>query len=220
MNILSLDSSGDLLSVALSKDGEVFTLNPKIESKVSEIILITIDEILNINNISKEDINAIVFNKGPASFTGTRVSASIAQAIGFSRNIPAVGISSLSLMAYQYFKSSQNSNILCIKKAYSSKVYCAEFNIIDNNYAPIKPISLCEFSEINFTKVPKLYGVSNCWSNFSSNDNLNLENNIIKVNQDSNSDAELILEYVSSNYKMPSEFDLKETFPDYANHEL
>ena len=107
MNILSLDSSGDLLSVALSKDGEVFTLNPKIESKVSEIILITIDEILNINNISKEDINAIVFNKGPASFTGTRVSASIAQAIGFSRNIPAVGISSLSLMAYQYFKSSQ-----------------------------------------------------------------------------------------------------------------
>ena len=48
---------------------------------------------------------------------------------GSKRVIPAIGIPSLSLMAYDYYKISGHPNILCIKKAYSENVYWGEFNI-------------------------------------------------------------------------------------------
>ena len=65
------------------------------------MILIEIDKILKKYNIKRETIDYIVFNRGPGSFTGTRVASSVIQAIAYTHNIPVIGISSMWLMAYQ-----------------------------------------------------------------------------------------------------------------------
>ena len=116
MNILSIDSSGPVLSLTLKQNDKIFSYSDVQEAKASQIILSSIDSLLLKSKINVTDLNAIVFNKGPASFTGTRVAASVCQAIGYSRNIPVIGISSLSLMAFNYFLKSNYSYITCIKK--------------------------------------------------------------------------------------------------------
>ena len=142
MNILSIDSSGPVLSLTLKQNDKIFSYSDVQEAKASQIILSSIDSLLLKSKINVTDLNAIVFNKGPASFTGTRVAASVCQAIGYSRNIPVIGISSLSLMAFNYFLKSNYSYITCIKKAYSDKFYVGQFDVNNNEYSLIVNLRL------------------------------------------------------------------------------
>ena len=114
MNILSIDSSGDMLSLELKKNGEFYSYLDSQQTRASQIILSSIDKIMSDNNLDVSDLNLIIFNKGPASFTGTRIAASVCQAIGYSLNIPVIGVNSLSLMAYKYSCKESYSKITCI----------------------------------------------------------------------------------------------------------
>src|ERR1051325_4319407 len=49
-----------------------------------------LEELLNKSNIQLKDLNGIVFYKGPGSFTGLRIGASVANALAYSYEIPIV----------------------------------------------------------------------------------------------------------------------------------
>ena len=100
MVILSIDSSSKCLSVALKIDDSI-NQNFVNDERASKVILVEIDKILKKYDIKRETIDYIVFNRGPGSFTGTRVASSVIQAIAYTHNIPVIGISSMWLMAYQ-----------------------------------------------------------------------------------------------------------------------
>ena len=82
MNILSIDSSGEILSIDLKKNNKYYSYSDQQKSKASQIILSSIDKIMSDNKLDVSDLNLVIFNKGPASFTGTRIAASVCQAIG------------------------------------------------------------------------------------------------------------------------------------------
>src|SRR5215475_5372085 len=44
-------------------------------------------------------LDAVAFGAGPGSFTGLRIACGVAQGIAFSRNLPALGISTLEAIA-------------------------------------------------------------------------------------------------------------------------
>ena len=54
----------------------------------SHEILQKLDEFLKFAKIKMVDIKKIVVNKGPGSFTGTRIGVTHAQALGFALNVP------------------------------------------------------------------------------------------------------------------------------------
>ncbi|MBT4461857.1 MAG: tRNA (adenosine(37)-N6)-threonylcarbamoyltransferase complex dimerization subunit type 1 TsaB [Gammaproteobacteria bacterium] len=216
MNILSIDSSGPVLSLTLKQNDKIFSYSDVQEAKASQIILSSIDSLLLKSKINVTDLNAIVFNKGPASFTGTRVAASVCQAIGYSRNIPVIGISSLSLMAFNYFLKSNYSYITCIKKAYSDKFYVGQFDVNNNEYETINPISLCGADQFKFDKTN--HYVSDSWDKIVSLLGNDVLKDIHNFNDESSLNSEILLKYAEKYCEFGNSFDLKKTFPDYANH--
>ena len=218
MNILSIDSSGNILSLELKKNNEFFSFSDEQKSRASQIILSSIDKIMSDNQVEITDLNMIVFNKGPASFTGTRIAASVCQAIGYTLNIPVIGVNALSLMAYSYFSKESFSRISCIKKAYGDKYYIGEFDIDKSGYLPIKELSLSSSSELVFN--PSVHYISNCWEQIKATIDTSILNGIKTINQENDTNAKLLLEYVCSSSEHGNEFDLKMTFPDYANHTI
>ena len=56
--------------------------------ELGKTIHITIEEILIQQKFNWQDISGIVFYKGPGSFTGLRIGASVANAIAYANNIP------------------------------------------------------------------------------------------------------------------------------------
>lgn len=76
------------IEVALKKDKKVFDSRFAENEFGSQVLLSLITEILEDNKLEFSDLSGIEVEKGPGSYTGLKVGASVANALGFSLNIP------------------------------------------------------------------------------------------------------------------------------------
>ena len=103
MICLFFDTSKEKLKVSLIKDDnilydkEIITKNDH-----SSYLVPSIDEAFKTNNLDFKDLNRIIVGIGPGSFTGTRISITVAKVYASSFNIPIFPISSLEMMIYGY----------------------------------------------------------------------------------------------------------------------
>ena len=214
MIVLSIDSSSNYLSIGLSCDG-IVNQNIIKEERASKIMLVEIDNILKKYNIQKESINYIVFNKGPGSFTGTRVASSVIQAIAFVNNIPVIGRSSMWLMAYQASKLKSFNKCCCIKHAYGEMIYVCYLSLpLNKNEVSVSLIKKDEFI------------IKDCKTIVLEDNDLSAIINsrdvdIVNLSKDKkNLDAKVLIDSLDDeDYKIKN-FDFKQTFPDYANHKI
>ena len=86
--ILYIDST-DFNSVTFALQGKkLIKKSYKVDSRHSHGILEKLEEFLKSAKVKITEIKKIIANKGPGSFTGTRVGVTHAQALGFALNIP------------------------------------------------------------------------------------------------------------------------------------
>ena len=136
MKILCINTSSKLCSVAILENT---TLINKLELDNglthSETLMPLIKELLEKSNLSLKDINLLVSDIGPGSFTGIRIGVATCKAFSDSMNIPCVGISSLEVLAY----NAKNEGIICSTidcKNYNC--YFALYELIDGNYTVLE----------------------------------------------------------------------------------
>ena len=100
MNILALETSNQVMSVAVMADQEVLaemTLNRK--RTHSEQLMPTIDQLLQQSGLAVEDLDRIVVADGPGSYTGVRIAVTTGKTLAFTLGIDLVGVSSLAVLA-------------------------------------------------------------------------------------------------------------------------
>ena len=87
MNKLIVDAARDKIFLALIVSKNIYTCRHE-NSKINfEKLMILIDEFLNNNKSSIDNIAAIYVNRGPGSFAGIRNSLSIIKALFLTKNI-------------------------------------------------------------------------------------------------------------------------------------
>lgn len=102
MKILSIDTSSNICGVSILEDTNLICkLDADTARTHSENLMPMIDEALKKAELKPADINLIVCDIGPGSFTGIRIGVATAKAFSDSLNIPCVGISSLEALAYK-----------------------------------------------------------------------------------------------------------------------
>lgn len=98
--ILIIETSTEICSVALTKDGKLIDL---IESKEGQnharLISVFAETLLTRNNIKSGELAAVAVSKGPGSYTGLRIGVSTAKGICFASRIPLIAIGTLEAMA-------------------------------------------------------------------------------------------------------------------------
>lgn len=129
MKILSLDSSTESATCAVLNDykllGEI-TLNCK--KQHSTIIMPTIDILLKNLNTDITSLDGFVVSKGPGSFTGLRIGASVIKGLSQGTGKPFVGVSSLDALAYSLCYT---PGIICpILDALRENVYTALYRFV------------------------------------------------------------------------------------------
>lgn len=134
MKILCFDTSFDKTYITLGENGNILVseiIESTEERYHSAFLIPKIAEILKNQNILMQDIAAVGVNVGPGSFTGIRVCVSVARVMAQSLEIPAVGVSSLEIIAHG---ASQDFPIAVLMDARKGKayigVYSAEGRII------------------------------------------------------------------------------------------
>lgn len=77
-----------IITVSLKKKGKVIRSLSEQNKHGSQVLLLMISKLLDLEKMTFDALEGIEVEKGPGSFTGLRVGVSVANALGFSLGIP------------------------------------------------------------------------------------------------------------------------------------
>lgn len=97
--LLAIDSATDALSLALLSERGCESLHRIMPRQHQQMLFGLLDELLDARKLPELNLQAIVYGRGPGSFTGLRIAVSAAQGLAYSLGIPVIGVSSLETQA-------------------------------------------------------------------------------------------------------------------------
>lgn len=141
--ILAIDTATEACSVALQHNGKLTSLDELSPRTHTQRILPMIDELLAQANISIKQVDALVFGRGPGSFTGVRVGVGIAQGLAMGANLPVVPISNLLAMAQAAYEQTGATNVVALIDARMNEVYFAQYERVEQTWQEIVTEQVC-----------------------------------------------------------------------------
>lgn len=134
--ILSIETSGMPCSVALHQDGTLIGVceihRPHAHAAKLSVI---VQELLALNDVKMNQLEAIAVSAGPGSYTGLRIGVSLAKGLCYALGIPLISVGSLEALARKVRASHWGDVLYCpMIDARRMEVYCQVF---DNNMATV-----------------------------------------------------------------------------------
>ena len=100
MLILSIDTTANTATCALTRDGRMLSLYTACGTLThSETMLPMIETMMKNVNLTLSDVDAFAVSEGPGSFTGVRIGVSLIKGLAFDKNKPCIGVSTLDALA-------------------------------------------------------------------------------------------------------------------------
>jgi tRNA threonylcarbamoyladenosine biosynthesis protein TsaB len=123
VNLLAVETSTELCSVALLRGGELFVEEAVAENRHSELLMPMLRRVLERSRIKPSQMDAFAFGQGPGSFTGIRIACGVVQGLAFGAARPVVPVPSLLVLAEQ----SNESRIVAALDARMGEAYLAAY---------------------------------------------------------------------------------------------
>lgn len=135
MKILSIDTASSVCSVAILEDNKLIKEISNEDSNTHSVKLMPqIEQIFKETNLTLKDMDLLVCDKGPGSFTGIRIGISTIKAFFDVTNIPSIGITSLMALAYNV---DFDGYICSLIDAKNDNVYYGLFDCHNKKYVKI-----------------------------------------------------------------------------------
>lgn len=152
MKILALDTSTEVCSVALSYADQIIQEYQLAPRQHANLILPMVQNVLSEAQLSLHQIDVIAFGRGPGSFTGLRIAASVTQALAFAHNIPVVALSSLQILAQGCYRQYNATHLIAALDASMNEIYCGEYQLHKHCMMLLNPEKVCAPLEITVPK--------------------------------------------------------------------
>ena len=121
--LLAIETSTPACSAALSVGGEILERYALAPRQHAALMLPMIESLLLEAGLTLKQLDAIAFGRGPGSFTGVRIAASMVQGIAFAADLPVVPVSTLAALALGGMRESNLPRILAAMDARKDEVY-------------------------------------------------------------------------------------------------
>ncbi|MDP3310685.1 MAG: tRNA (adenosine(37)-N6)-threonylcarbamoyltransferase complex dimerization subunit type 1 TsaB, partial [Polaromonas sp.] len=99
MKLLAFDTSTEILSVAVSDGHRIWQQAGPGAAQASSTLIPIILDLLAQASLRLETLDALVFGRGPGSFTGLRTACSVAQGLALGARLPVLPLDTLLAVA-------------------------------------------------------------------------------------------------------------------------
>ncbi|CAM2941072.1 glycoprotease [Legionella steigerwaltii] len=150
MKLLAIDTSTETASVALLTGKELLCDEQSNQKTHAQFILPMIDKLMVNAGLQLNQLDAIVFGRGPGSFTGLRIACSIAKGLAYAHDLHLIPVSSLVAVAWSVRQQKQMNHapVLAVLDARMQEMYWAYFAqdqwIAEEHVNPVHELSLPE----------------------------------------------------------------------------
>ena len=134
MNLLAFDTSTEQMSVAVQRtDWRRWSHAGAGGAQASATLIPTALSLLRQAELALTDLRAVVFGRGPGSFTGLRTACSVAQGLAFGttqpegRSVPVLPVDTLLAVAEQARQQYGAQRVLAVLDARMSEIYSAPY---------------------------------------------------------------------------------------------
>lgn len=161
MNILAIETSTSLCSVALSHNSSIVEVSLNVVGKHSSAVFEQITSVLGEAKLSISDIDRVVLSAGPGSYTGLRVGSSAVKGLLFAQNCDLFAANTLVGFALSIVDVSKPSRfrILAMIDARRQHAYSQIFEISvgssgEINIEALNKVAIRTLTEISETILP------------------------------------------------------------------
>ena len=123
VNLLAVETSTELCSAALLRDGDLFVEEALAENRHSDLLVPMLKRLLARARLAPREMDAFAFGQGPGSFTGIRIACGIVQGLAFASGKPVVPVPSLLALAEQ----AHESRVIAAVDARMGEAYLAAY---------------------------------------------------------------------------------------------
>jgi len=123
LRILAIETATAACSAALYIDGEISERHALAPREHAQLILPMIDALLVEADVPVGALDAIAYGRGPGSFTGVRIAASVVQGIAFAADLPVIAVSTLATLAQGAMRETGEHRVMAALDARMAEVY-------------------------------------------------------------------------------------------------
>ena len=144
---LAIDTTSDYLSLGVLRAGRIAANHYALcGTAIARTILPRIEELLAGAELEPAHLDVLIVNRGPGSFTGTRIGMSVALTLGRVLGKPVVGVDALSVLAAQA-DPAYTDPFYTILNCVRDEAYTARFHRRRGRIEPLSGIRLTTLAE-------------------------------------------------------------------------
>lgn len=130
MRLLAIDTTGDYCSLALREGDTVYQCHQSLPRQHARQILPLIDRLFSESGWARTSLDAVVYGRGPGSFTGIRIAAGIAQGIALGADCGVIPVSTLQTLAMEASHGNPDARQLWVAlDARMRELYVARYQV-------------------------------------------------------------------------------------------
>lgn len=168
ITLLAIDTCTEACSAALLHNQQILERYQCAPRAHTQLILPMMQSLLDEAGLKLRDLDALAFTRGPGSFTGIRIAASVIQASAFAADLPVVLVSSLQCLAQGAYRELQAQQVFTAIDARLQEVFSATYRL-DKGNAIMQARSteqLCLPQQCKATGLNNFVGVGSGWDQY------------------------------------------------------
>jgi tRNA threonylcarbamoyladenosine biosynthesis protein TsaB len=159
MKLLAFDTSTETMFIAITDGSQTWQHTAQGGVKTSAALIPAVLALLKEANMTLQQLDAVVFGRGPGSFTGLRTACSVAQGLAFGAgNILVLPVDTLLATAEEARFSHGATQVRAVLDARMGEVYSASYDYKDGYWHAHTDIQLCRPDDLHFQPEYRLAG--------------------------------------------------------------
>jgi tRNA threonylcarbamoyladenosine biosynthesis protein TsaB len=151
VNLLALDTSTEVFTIAVQRGADVLEREGAGGANASATLIPGIQALLAEAGLGLAQLDAIVFGRGPGSFTGLRTACSVTQGLAFGAARPVLGLDTLLAVAEDARFRTGATRIVAVLDARMDQVYAGAYAFAQGRWRQERAIALAAPEEVTLS---------------------------------------------------------------------